>query len=265
MKRRNSFSFLVFLILFFSSFVSAYNLSLDINNSGGLPYLCMFQDAICNLTISDDLVVYQIVWNINHLFYKGSGYLDANVSIISDSLLQTAWFLGDNITCSTVVLNSSCFPDCADALYLENITKEVVSCGTTTSTSTTVTSTSTTSAATSTTWYNPGVFPTQTTFDTGTLPPLNSGSLPGTGLTNTSGMDSRIIGIGKGLFFTIVSIVIITVLSMAIGSNNPRLGLWVGVASLDFFVFLTPWLPFPLSLVALLNCIGVIPALGWKK
>lgn len=152
-------------------------------------------------------------------------------------------------------------------------------CSTTTSTSSTTTTTeattttegTTTTSAVTTTYLTPSstYYPYNSSTGQGTLPGIkdNLGTLPGTGVSNYSGAGTSVMGMGIDDLIKFFVLLIITIVTLALCKINIKTGLMGGTITLDYFVLVMAWFSVPLSLLAMLNFMGLIlpNMLGGKK
>ncbi len=141
--------------------------------------------------------------------------------------------------CSDCGGYQSCCAEYYDTLYGINYACywDGSTCFLSTGTPCSTTTSSTISTTPTTTLLNPYAIPNE---NYGTLPGLNGtgGTLPGTGISNTSGMGSTILGLQKTNFFMYVAIAISLCLLMV---KPYIIGATLSVISVLFFSLILPW------------------------
>lgn len=90
-------------------------------------------------------------------------------------------------------------------------------------------------------------------------------NLPPSGIISTAGFPPKILGLSTDKFFNILALIVITAITLMIAYIDLRLGIVGGAASMNFIVFLTPFLSLPLTLIGMIDILVVLFWFGTSK
>lgn len=79
-----------------------------------------------------------------------------------------------------------------------------------------------------------------------------------TGLQNTSGIGSKILGLSKTNFFVLASLLSITLVTISISRLSKAIGLIIGVTTADIFILVIQWISVPMSMLLLINVMAIL-------